>query len=385
MENGPLVVFGAGNIGRGLLAEISSRQGRHVLFVEAAPELARRLDRAGAYRVHLSGRQKETRLVQGYQVVETGDRAAVKAAIGQAGLAAVAVGAANLPAVAATLAPALQARAAETGEGPVAPLPVLVCENQHGADRLLAEALRAQGAPDESFTCLATSIERMVRPAADSLDLYAEAGQSLYVERVEWDAAAGDQSPPGGVIPVDGLDAYYARKLYTNNAGHALLAYMGWQRGYSTIAQSAADAHIAGQLRQLLDAAAEMLVRDYGLDPAGLDRHVDELVSVRFANAALADPVSRVARDPLRKLGPDDRLVGLLRRLAAHGLPGEAVCRTIAAAMRYRNQDDNQSQQLAVLIEQGGPALVLERVCGIGPRDPGYLSIIDYYYQTEEL
>ena len=407
MVDRPFVVFGAGNIGRGLLAELAGRESGSLIFVEAIRELAERLRRAKTYQVHLTGALQETIVVQDYKVVDSTDRAAVSAAIESAGLVAVAVGSPNLAAVAATLAPALAARDRDAGchsetrrlslgRGISAPgsasgpcqvthdrtrhtLPILVCENQHGADHVLAAAILEHGGPADTFACIATSIERMVRPAADSLDLYAEAGQSLYVDGAQWEAAAAGRHLPEGFVPVGALDAYYARKLYTNNAGHALLAYLGRRHGHRTIAEAAGDPELAVYLRQLLAAAAKMLILDFGLDSADIERHVEELVTVRFANEALADPICRVARDPIRKLGPDDRLVGLLRRLDRHGLPTDAVCRTIAAALCYYDENDDQSRELAALIREGGPALVLQRICGMGPEESGFKTIVTYF------
>jgi mannitol-1-phosphate 5-dehydrogenase len=378
-----MVIFGAGNIGRGLLAELLSRDGHPVVFVEALHERAEHLRRASAYKVYLTGAFEDVCAVQGYRVIDSDDTAGVQAAVAEADLAAVSVGPSNLGAVATVLAPALTARVVG-GSGTAKadmPLPILVCENKHGADRLLAAALLKEGALVEAFTCIATSIERMVRSAPGSLDLYAEAGASLFVDQSQWEDAGGGDLPVGFDL-VDDLDAYYARKLYTNNAGHALIAYMGSRRGCQTIAEGAGDVEIAAALRALLDAAARMLALDYGLDPAEAARHTAELVAIRFANQALADPIRRVARDPVRKLGPEDRLVGLLRRLERHNLPTDGVCRAIAAALHYHDDEDAQSGELSALVNAGGPALALERICKIVPGDPGFETIISYF-ETE--
>jgi 2-oxoisovalerate dehydrogenase E1 component len=58
---------------------------------------------------------------------------------------------------------------------------------------------------------------------------------------------------------------------------------------------------------------------------------------LRFANRALADPVSRLARDPLRKLAPGDRLVGAARLVERHGIRPEGLSWGIAAALAYEN------------------------------------------------
>ncbi|TVQ23185.1 MAG: hypothetical protein EA382_10610 [Spirochaetaceae bacterium] len=382
-----IVVVGAGNIGRGLLGETAAREGWHVTFVEAVHAHAARLREAGRYRVHLSGAASETTTVTGYRVVDPADESAVAAvverAVGSGGFAAVAVGPQNLGAAAASLAPAITRVAA-------GPVPILVCENKRTASAELADALVAAGVPPDAFVTIATSVERMVRPDPGSLDLYAEAGQTLFVDRNAWERATRGTGPvdtgmsdaapaPAGFRLVDDLDAYYARKLYTNNAGHALLAYLGHRRGHRTIADAAGDPELAAPLRELLTAASGMLALDYGLDPGELERHTKELIEIRFPNADLADPIARVARDPIRKLGPDDRLVGLLRRLDRHGFPTGAVLRTIAAALGYRDDADRESVELATRVETDGSSRLLESICGIGPADPNHHTIVTYY------
>ena len=145
----------------------------------------------------------------------------------QAGLVAVAVGPANLPDVAALLGPILQIRASHAAAADATarqqgPLPILVCENQHGADGILRAAILERAAPIDSFACIATSIERMVRPTPDSLDLYAEAGQTLFVDLGQWEAG-GRRSRSSGRFCFDGkhwMPATPARSTPTTPGMH---------------------------------------------------------------------------------------------------------------------------------------------------------------------
>ncbi|NLX55219.1 MAG: hypothetical protein GXY58_08905 [Planctomycetaceae bacterium] len=350
-----IVVCGAGAIGRGLLGELAARADWPLTFIETQPGLARELAAAGAYTVHLVGQATVTTRVARYRVLTPAQPDEIAAAVRDCRLAATAVGGANLPAAAALLAPSLAARST--------PLPVLVCENWPQADRTLAEALRRHGAPDTAFACLPCSVERMVRRDGMGLDLIGESGESACV--------AADVPLPGFQVCPD-LTPYYARKLYTNNAGHALLAYEGFLAGCQTLCAALDQPAIRTRLEALLAGAAEMLARTYGLPARALDEHVDRLVRFRFANVRLADRVDRVARQPLRKLGPQERLVGLLRQLTPLGLPLQPVCRTIAAALCYDDPCDEESQQLQALVRRGGPGHVLATVCQLEPAEDGH-------------
>ena len=82
--------------------------------------------------------------------------------------------------------------------------------------------------------------------------------------------------------------------------------------------------------------------------------------------------MERVARQPLRKLGPNERLIGLLRKLERHGLPIRPVCRTIAAALRYAQPGDPESEKLQEMIRMGGAESVLQTVCELDPDEEAF-------------
>jgi mannitol-1-phosphate 5-dehydrogenase len=111
-------------------------------------------------------------------------------------------------------------------------------------------------------------------------------------------------------------------KLYGHNATHALAAYMGAIRGVQHIS----DLREFPELMDFLYAAfteesGRALIAKYqGFDPlftlGGYDQYATDLL-YRMTNPFLRDTVERVGRDPVRKLGWDDRLVGTMR-LALH-------------------------------------------------------------------
>ena len=87
----------------------------------------------------------------------------------------------------------------------------------------------------------------------------------------------------------------------------------------------------------------------------------------RFANKALGDTVARVAADPLRKLRPQDRLVGAATLCVRHGIRPTALAKVIAAALRYDNASDPSAVELQAHRRAEGDSRVLESVCGILP------------------
>ena len=107
-------------------------------------------------------------------------------------------------------------------------------------------------------------------------------------------------------------------KLYGHNATHALAAYLGSLRGLERIADLRQTPDLLGFIRAaFLEESGEALIRKHaGKDrlftPEGYREYADDLLE-RMTNPHLQDSVERVGRDPHRKLGWDDRLVGTMR------------------------------------------------------------------------
>ncbi len=173
-----------------------------------------------------------------------------------------------------------------------------------------------------------------------------------------------------GVRGTETFLGHLHEKLYVFNAGHAICAYLGWLRRHQTIAEAAADPVLRPLIAgAMLEARRALLAERLAV---GGDLHSRVAAALaRFGDHELADPIVRVAREPIRKLAPGDRLLGpaeLIRRRSGH-VP-EYFALVVAAALLYRNEEDAQSCRLAAEIERAGVMAVLESVCGLAPDDP---------------
>jgi mannitol-1-phosphate/altronate dehydrogenase len=66
----------------------------------------------------------------------------------------------------------------------------------------------------------------------------------------------------------------------------------------------------------------------------------------RFSNLLLCDPITRVAREPIRKLHPSGRLMGALRLLLSTGVRPTYLVAGIVAALQYSDTSDRDHLQL---------------------------------------
>ena len=127
-------------------------------------------------------------------------------------------------------------------------------------------------------------------------------------------------------------------KLYGHNAAHALLGYLCRQRGFRFVAEAAKDRELMRFVREafLEESGCALIARHANVDdlftPEGYRAFADDLLE-RMVNPWLRDDVDRVTRDPRRKLGWDDRLVGTMRLALAAGIEPRRLAIGAAAAL----------------------------------------------------
>lgn len=367
------VQFGAGKIGRGFLGQLLFEGGYRTTFVDADTALVDALNARGAYPLRLvSGDSIQDLTIGNLRALDARrDGEAVTRAVAGTDLVSVAVGARVLPHVAPALAAGLNARAAAGG----GPLDILLCENQWHAATTVRGLLLPHIAPEARayfetrVGLVETVIGRMVPPATDRqraedpLRVVAEPYKQLPIARA---MLRGEPPALPGLLLADDFEAYEARKLYGHNMSHAALAYLGHARGHEFVWQCAADPAVSAVCRAALAEAVPALAAEYRLSQSDLIAFADDLLR-RFANRALGDTVARVAADPLRKLRPDDRLVGAAALCLKHSIVPNALARVIRAAFHYDAPDDSSAQELQARRRKGGDDAVLESVTGIAP------------------
>ena len=185
---------------------------------------------------------------------------------------------------------------------------------------------------------------------------------------VDKPAFKGQMPPVEGLQFSDNLLAYEERKLFTHNAGHALCAYFGYLQGYQYIYQAVNDAEIRAVASAALMESGQALIARHGFTPEEHRAHIEDLFS-RFANVALGDTVARVGRDPIRKLGHNDRLIGSARIALEYDVEPVNLVQGICAALKFDPAEDEAAQKLQKLLDENGLEYVLGEVCGLAGDD----------------
>jgi len=358
--------FGAGNIGRGFIGKILADAGWAVTFADVNETLVGQIRKDGRYPVDIVGSGSRREEVTGVTAVSSiGDD--IVALIASADLVTTAVGPAVLPKIAPAIARGLEARVAA---GNHAPLNIIACENTIRGTTQLKEAVFGHlPAPVASVVSIEvgfadSAVDRIVPPAppveGEPLAVTVEEFSEWIVDRTQLKGWTHDIP---GMELTDDLMAFIERKLFTLNTGHAITAYLGFEKGLPTIRDAIGDTGIRAVVKAAMEESGAVLIRRYGFDPARHAAYIDKILG-RFANPFIRDDVARVGREPLRKLGKSDRLIRPLLGTLEYGLPHANLVKGIAAALHYRNDGDPQAVEMQATIAEIGVAAAVDRFSG---------------------
>ena len=379
------IIFGAGNIGRGFIGQLFSESGYGVTFVDVDQPLLDALNRRHEYTVRLVTNERTAEVTLGPAAgVDASNLDAVADAVALAEIGATAVGAAALKHIAPAIARGIEQR---SRNDITEPLNLIVCENLKGAAAILRDLVKAALPPgyhdflDKYIGFVDTVIARMVPPLTP--ELRSQDPSLIIVEpykELPVDRAGFIGGPPAvvGMIPYAPFAFFTERKLYIHNAGHALLAYLGYQAGYEYGYEALADDEIYFQARGAMEESALALTRKYHPASGALLANIDDLLG-RFANRALGDTILRLGRDPIRKLARTDRLVGAALNALAEGVSPTHLVTGIAAALTFNHPDDPIARDLGARLHGYGLGRVLTEVCELSPGEPLFEMVVPRY------
>ena len=372
------IQFGAGNIGRGFIGAVLSKAGYHVVFADVNELVVNKINEDGKYTVAIMDTECTEQVITNISAVDSRSPELAKE-IAQAQVVTTAVGLGILPRIAGALAAGIAERQAQ---GVTEYLNVIACENGLRASSQLKEHVYShlteeqKAYADEYVAFPDCSVDRIVPPikSENPIDVVVE---KFYEWNVERASIKGDLQMEGMNL-ADNLIAYIERKLFTLNTGHAITAYLGKLKGHSTIADSIADEEIYTIVKAAMQESGEGLVAKYGFDHDAHFAYIDKIIG-RFRNPHLQDDVTRVGREPLRKLSANDRLIKPTMTAIEHGFATPNLVLGIGAALHYNNPEDPQSVQLQQAISENGVAKALEQFSGISADDALAAQILEAY------
>jgi mannitol-1-phosphate 5-dehydrogenase len=359
------VHFGAGNIGRGFIGQLLFHSGFELIFADVNKDIIDLLKRSGSYHIHYAEEPQRSEEISGYIGLHSlEEKEALEKELADADIITTAVGAPVLKHIAPAIAEGLRRRL--NSKKPAA---VIACENAvNGTDQLKSH-IEAFFSEDEWKTITSfvsfpnAAVDRIVpvQSLENPLDVLVEPFYEWTIDRTGF---VGDIPAIKEAHYVDNLDAYIERKLFTVNTGHAAAAYYGYEKGYKTVQEAMADEKIRMDLKQVLQETGDLLIEKYGFDVQEHEAYIDTTLS-RFQNPMLTDQITRVARQPLKKLGAGERLISPALQLFSQGKEAPGLTGVIASALRYDEDSDEEAVQLQKLLHKHPIKEALHQITGL--------------------
>jgi mannitol-1-phosphate 5-dehydrogenase len=208
-----------------------------------------------------------------------------------------------------------------------------------------------------------SAVDRIVPPSEsnDPLEVTVESFSEWIVDEQQF---KGEIPVIEGMQKTDHLMSFIERKLFTLNTGHIMTAYLGALSGHKTVKDAIDDEAICSQVKQAMQESGEVLIQRYGFDRDAHNAYIEKIIG-RFANPYLHDEISRVGRQPIRKLGENDRLIKPLLGTIEFATANDTLLKGIAAAFKYTNSDDPQAIELQESLQSIGFLATLSKYTGL--------------------
>lgn len=358
--------FGAGNIGRGFIGYLLAKSGYEVTFVDIADSLVDDINKYKEYSVIILSDVKTEEKVKNVKAINLKDKEAVKKAVLDADLVTTSIGANNLKSTAGLLKEVLEERMRANDR----PLDIIACENALFATNIIKETI-LEGASEEFKKYLDKKVgfpNSAVDRIVPNTNAVKECPIDVLVEDFfEWDIEKNKvkvNSEIDGAEYTDNLEPYLERKLFMLNGAHATVAYLGYLKKYEYIHEAIMDEKIRETALSFHKECLKALNIKHGMEISSLEDYSKKVIK-RFENSYLQDVVSRVGRDPIRKLSNKDRLVSPLKLCIEYNLEYNTIAKGIAAGLLFDAEDDPKAKEVQALIKAEGLRAAINKVCGI--------------------
>lgn len=238
--------------------------------------------------------------------------------------------------------------------------PVILCENDPGTVALVREALGT----DRVFFAVPDVITSSTAPTEllklDPLSVVTEDG-ILFVDEAAG-VLPGDYRPlPGGEL----LGVQWTAKLFLHNTPHCVAAYLGAVAGVRYLHEAMAIPRIGSIVEGSMTEMLNSLKLRWEIPHSFLEWYSAKELA-RFRNSLLCDPIERVAREPLRKLETDGRLIGAAQVCLASGFIPHNLLSGIAGALLF-SSDRDADRHLAFMRRALTPGTFISHILALRP------------------
>jgi len=358
-----VVVIGAGAIGRGYLPWVLDLDKHDLIFVDADDEIIGHLKSVGHYTTYQIDNDQYEKIEvpalkafrpDSFQILNETDVVACFLAVG----------------------PRNVIKAAESLVGSI--VPIIVCENDPESAK---EVSRIVGHEHVYF-----AVPDVITSNTAPKSLLTSDPLSVVTEKGDFFLEAGPVGLHGSfnyMSKEDLIRSQWIPKLYLHNTPHSIAAYLGALVGadymHEAMEHEAISKIVEGSMKEMLQA----LKMEWDTPHEFLDWYAEKELA-RFRCNLLYDPISRVAREPLRKLEMHGRLLGAAQMCISLGVMPQNILKGIMGALLFKSQTDSD-HYVSLMRDALSTSSYNRYVLGLRPHEPLDLMLRRLNFNMEEV
>lgn len=381
------ILFGAGKIARGFLGQLLYLSDFEITFVDVYEPIVSVLNEKKTYHVHVLGDESLDSDVTHIKAYLFDEKESIYHTFYESDIAFVSVGGNHLTDVAKSLADIFNRFGIQKKIKNI-----IVCENWRDAANTFKTAMLKFLNEEnknlfEKFIGVSEAVlmRTATQPDEELAKLYP---QDVWVQNFWYLPIDGSRIKEA--IPkiqcvelLDEFGNFLTQKMYTNNTSNAVIAYSGYLLGYEILAEAANSLEISALLDDAYKEINQILVAELGVDEKQ-QMEFSQKARAKYCDWTIVDKVIRHGKDPIRKLGPQDRLIAPCRMALKHGIYPKTLMDTIAKALYFDEPSDAEAVKLKMLRQQKGVEYVLQTVCGLDKNERLYHEVLKSVEQIKE-
>lgn len=369
------IILGAGRIGRGFVSQILHLNDIELVFFDNSSEMVELMNEKKEYTVHVMGYPEENTTISNVHAYLVSDTDQLEKEWEDADFLITAVGGKNLPALGKYIGAAFKKLCMRHK---VHYSNIITCENWVDPAKDIKDAIleTLTAEEKEEFSKMIGVAEAVILTTGagspdgkiplNPVDTWVQNFKYLPLEK---ETLKGEYRELKYVEYVENFGNLLKQKLYTNNTSVGLVAYLGYLKGLTYVSEAANDPEIAPMLDEVYKEINEALIEGLGINEES-QYAFSKRAKAKYQDRNIVDLLTRIARDPLRKLAPDDRLIGPAHiSLSIHKQP-KAIALATAAALYYDNPDDESAVRLSRMREEIGVDGILKKISRLEDGDP---------------
>lgn len=382
------LVFGAGNIGRGFLGVLLHESEYEVTFVDVDVERVNIINQYRDYPVYICSKTGVMeQIISNVRAINARDTERVIQAVCESNIIMTAVGKLALQHVAKPIALGLVERnKRQSGQTHVV---VIACENVRDNTEYLADFVRAEiGTEFQSLVhsvsfpnCIVDRIVPNTKPKSNHP--LATIVEDYFQFVVDQSQLQEEFPHVHGVELVPHVSPKLDQKLFTLNMAHGIVGYYGILRGHHFVHEAISDRDILELVTGALEEVEDVIVQNHPSISRDEQRLYASKIVGRFQNHYLQDELVRVASQPKRKLGNNERLVRPACLLWEQGKIPAYLTTGIASGFHFHDERDGQAREMTAELASRGLSSVIAEVSGLPETHPLARAVkSDYLLRT---